>query len=203
MLRTGHLIHPASTPAFRPTSGASLPGTLASPRTGLSPAGSRELSLSSSPENSSSLDAPELSGRTPAQRRRGDLGDNSWARPTAAPPRSAMRIVHLAPALPQSRERVQSERRAIGERALQALRSSVVSDDSPASGRDEHFGGAAQLRRSMATTDAVARPYVLSDLGEHEGAALRGAHRIAGRRPAAVGVPGDCSHRRGGGTERD
>jgi hypothetical protein len=179
MLRTGHLIHPASTPAFRPTSGASLPGTLASPRTGLSPAGSRELSLSSSPENSSSLDAPELSGRTPAQRRRGDLGDNSWARPTAAPPRSAMRIVHLA------------------------LRSSEVSDDSPASGRDEHFGGAAQLRRSMATTDAVARPYVLSDLGEHEGAALRGAHRIAGRRPAAVGVPGDCSHRRGGGTERD
>jgi hypothetical protein len=112
-------------------------------------------------------------------------------------------FAHLAPALPQFRERVQSERRAIGERALRALRSSVVSDDFPASGRDEHFGGAAQLRRSMATTDAVARPYVLSELGEHEGAALRGAHRIAGRRPAAVGVPGDCSHRRGRGTERD
>src|ERR1035437_5971889 len=60
MLRTGHLLHPASTPASRPTPGASLPGTLASPRTGLSPAGSRELLLSSSQEKSSSLDAPEL-----------------------------------------------------------------------------------------------------------------------------------------------
>src|ERR1035437_7070650 len=60
MLRTGHSLHPASTPASRPTPGASLPGTLASPRTGLSPAGSRELSLSSSQEKSSSLDAPEL-----------------------------------------------------------------------------------------------------------------------------------------------
>src|ERR1035437_2533651 len=70
MLRTGHLLHPASTPASRPTPGASLPGTLSTPRTGLSPAGSRELLLSSSPENSSSLDAPEPSGRTPAQRPR-------------------------------------------------------------------------------------------------------------------------------------
>src|SRR5664280_443243 len=104
--------------------------------------------------------------------------------------RSVILISYLAPALPQSRERVQSERRAIGERAFRALRSSVVSDDSPASGRDEHFGGAAQLRRSMATTDAVARPYVLSELGEHEGAALRGAHRIAGRRPAAGNAMG-------------
>ena len=43
MLRTGQLLHPASTPAFRPTPGASLPGTLASPRTGLAPAGCREL----------------------------------------------------------------------------------------------------------------------------------------------------------------
>ena len=39
MLRTGQLLDPASTPASRPDPGASLPGTLASPRTGLSPAG--------------------------------------------------------------------------------------------------------------------------------------------------------------------
>ena len=43
MLRTGQLLHPASTPASQPKPGASLPGTLASPRTGLSPAGCREL----------------------------------------------------------------------------------------------------------------------------------------------------------------
>ena len=34
---------PASTPGSRPTPGAALPGTLASPRTGLTPAGCREL----------------------------------------------------------------------------------------------------------------------------------------------------------------
>src|SRR5580704_15266254 len=43
MLQTAELVHPASDPAFRPTPGASLPGTLASPRTGLAPAGFREL----------------------------------------------------------------------------------------------------------------------------------------------------------------
>ena len=43
MLRTGHLLGPASTQASRPTPEASLPGTLASPRTGLAPAGCREL----------------------------------------------------------------------------------------------------------------------------------------------------------------
>ena len=43
MLRTGQLLHPASTPASQPTPEASLPGTLASPRTGLAPAGYREL----------------------------------------------------------------------------------------------------------------------------------------------------------------
>lgn len=45
MLRTGHLLRPASTPASQPTPGTSLPGTLASPRTGLPPAGYRELAL--------------------------------------------------------------------------------------------------------------------------------------------------------------
>src|ERR1019366_7013241 len=43
MLRTARLLHPASPPASRPTTGASLPGTLASPWTGLTPAGCREL----------------------------------------------------------------------------------------------------------------------------------------------------------------
>lgn len=43
MLRTGQLIHPASNPASQRRTGASLPGTLASPGTGLSPAGCPEL----------------------------------------------------------------------------------------------------------------------------------------------------------------
>lgn len=43
MLRTGQLLRPASTPASQPDPEASLPGTLASLRTGLSPAGYREL----------------------------------------------------------------------------------------------------------------------------------------------------------------
>jgi len=43
MLRTGQLLHPASSTASQPNPEASLPGTLASPRTGLSPAGCQEL----------------------------------------------------------------------------------------------------------------------------------------------------------------
>ena len=43
MLRTGQLLGPASNPASRPRTGAPLPGTLASPRTGLSPAGCPQL----------------------------------------------------------------------------------------------------------------------------------------------------------------
>ena len=39
MLRTGQSLGPAPNPASRPRTGASLPGTLASPRTGLTPAG--------------------------------------------------------------------------------------------------------------------------------------------------------------------
>ena len=42
-LRTGQLLHPASHPTSRRRTGASLPGTLASPRTGLPPAGCPEL----------------------------------------------------------------------------------------------------------------------------------------------------------------
>jgi hypothetical protein len=43
MLRTGQLLGPASHPASRPRTGALLPGTLASPRTGLTPAGCPQL----------------------------------------------------------------------------------------------------------------------------------------------------------------
>src|ERR1700759_4217977 len=43
MLRTGQSLHPASHPASRRRTGASLPGTLASPGTGLTPAGCPEL----------------------------------------------------------------------------------------------------------------------------------------------------------------
>ena len=60
MLRTGQLLHPASTPTSRPTPGASLPGTLASPRTGLAPAGCRELVARLRHEVVSFLTAPEL-----------------------------------------------------------------------------------------------------------------------------------------------
>src|SRR5215204_5074367 len=50
---------PASTSGSRPTPGAALPGTLASPRTGLAPAGCRELALGY-PINLPSASAPEL-----------------------------------------------------------------------------------------------------------------------------------------------
>src|ERR1019366_3262290 len=42
-LQTARSLRPASHPASRPPPGASLPGTQASPRTGLTPAGHREL----------------------------------------------------------------------------------------------------------------------------------------------------------------
>src|ERR1700677_4636890 len=64
MLRTAKLLHPASDPAFRPTPGASLPGTLASPRTGLAPAGRRELLARLRHGCSFALRAPRAAGRT-------------------------------------------------------------------------------------------------------------------------------------------
>src|SRR5277367_647093 len=64
MLRTAKLLHPASDPAFRPTPGASLPGTLASPRTGLAPAGRRELLARLRHGCSFALMAPRAAGRT-------------------------------------------------------------------------------------------------------------------------------------------
>jgi hypothetical protein len=68
MLRTDKLIHSASTLAFRPTPEVSLPGNLASPRTGLPPAGCRELFARLGHNHSfvfmaaELLEAPDLSG---------------------------------------------------------------------------------------------------------------------------------------------
>src|ERR1700733_4872388 len=64
MLRTAKSLHPASDPAFRPTPGAPLPGTLASPRTGLAPAGRRELLARLRHGCSFALMAPRAAGRT-------------------------------------------------------------------------------------------------------------------------------------------
>src|SRR5271168_4012308 len=64
MLRTAKLLHPASDPASRPSPGASLPGTLASPRTGLAPAGRRELLARLRHGCSFALRAPRAAGRT-------------------------------------------------------------------------------------------------------------------------------------------
>src|SRR5215216_2762644 len=50
---------PASTPGSRPTPGAALPGTLASPQAGHPPAGCRELALGYT-INLPSISAPEL-----------------------------------------------------------------------------------------------------------------------------------------------
>jgi hypothetical protein len=50
----------ASTPGSRPTPGVLLPGTLASPRTGLTPAGCRELGARLHPRSSFHHSAPEL-----------------------------------------------------------------------------------------------------------------------------------------------
>jgi hypothetical protein len=62
MLRTGHLIHPAPNPASQPSPGASLPGTLASPQTGLTPAGCPELLARLHHDNLLVVMAPELLG---------------------------------------------------------------------------------------------------------------------------------------------
>ena len=63
MLRTGHSLHPASTTASQPHPEASLPGTLASPQTGLTPAGHQELLAQLRHDNSFSHSA-RTTGRT-------------------------------------------------------------------------------------------------------------------------------------------
>src|ERR1039458_4264856 len=68
MLRTGQLLRPASHPASRPRTGASLPGTLASPRTGLSPAGSPQLVAWLRHDNLLVVMAPKLLDALPQHR---------------------------------------------------------------------------------------------------------------------------------------
>ena len=65
MLRTGQLFPPASHPASRRRTGSSLPGTLASPRAGLPPAGCPELGARLRHESLLAVMAPELLGAPP------------------------------------------------------------------------------------------------------------------------------------------
>src|SRR5712691_12207834 len=77
MLQTGQLLapfqglcHSAATAGSLPTPGVALPGTLASPRTGLAPAGCRELVARFLPDDhplSGLPSASGLSGRTRGQ----------------------------------------------------------------------------------------------------------------------------------------
>ncbi len=62
MLRTGQSFHPASHPASQPRTGASLPGTLVSPRTGLTPVGCPELVVQLRHNNLLVVMAPKLLG---------------------------------------------------------------------------------------------------------------------------------------------
>ncbi len=76
-------IHPAPTPASQPKLGASLPGTLASPRTGLTPASHRELTVKLRHNNHLRLPwRPNFWTHT--------LGSPRHATP-AAPPRKGLR----------------------------------------------------------------------------------------------------------------
>ncbi len=69
MLRTGQLFHPASHPASQPRTGVSLPGTLVSPRTGLTPAGCPEL-VAQLRHNRTSCHSARTTGRTARSARR-------------------------------------------------------------------------------------------------------------------------------------
>jgi hypothetical protein len=90
MLRTGQLLRLASTPASRPKPEASLPGTLASPRTGLSPAGHRELVARLRHDHSSAFMTSELldarGSRLIRRHRHADPGRSRRGRPPAGPP---------------------------------------------------------------------------------------------------------------------
>src|ERR1035437_306955 len=88
MLRTVTLLHPASTQTSRSTPGASLPGTLVSPRTGLAPAGPRELVARLCHDCPFALTAPELlDARTPHDHNHepSDLGYCCPHRPACVP----------------------------------------------------------------------------------------------------------------------
>jgi hypothetical protein len=68
MLRTGQSLRPASHPASRPRTGASLPGTLASPQTGLAPAGHPQLVARLRHNNLLVVMAPKLLDALPERR---------------------------------------------------------------------------------------------------------------------------------------
>src|SRR5208283_4102087 len=87
MLRTGQLLGPAPHPASRPRTGASLPGTLASPRTGLAPAGCPQLVdwLRHHNINLLVVMAPNLLDAPPIRREGGTVrlngGNHCWREP--------------------------------------------------------------------------------------------------------------------------
>lgn len=105
-------IHPAPTPASQPKLGASLPGTLASPRTGLTPASHRELTVKLRHNNHLRLPwrpnfwthtqgsrphiAPSAAHRTPEHDRRSHhvqfLGSNKRSLYDSVTPPSYLRI---------------------------------------------------------------------------------------------------------------
>ena len=68
MLRTGQLLDPAPHPASRPRTGAPLPGTLASPRAGLAPAGCPQLVAWLRHNNLLVVMAPKLLDAPPERR---------------------------------------------------------------------------------------------------------------------------------------
>ena len=88
MLRTGHLLRPASHPASQPRTGASLPGTLASPQAGLTPAGYPQLVAQLRHNNLLVVMAPKLLD-APTKRRlgvRGSVADEESVRGDARAP---------------------------------------------------------------------------------------------------------------------
>jgi hypothetical protein len=109
-LQTGRLLRPASHPASRPRTGASLPGTRASPRTGLTPAGRPELVARLRHVGLLSFTAPEQSGRT---RRRQHRRVGTWVSTVTALPAlaAARRPFREAPGLKPRRLLVGTERK--------------------------------------------------------------------------------------------
>src|SRR3954451_12951876 len=79
MLRTGQLLGPAPNPASRPRTGPPLPGTLASPRAGLAPAGCPQLVARLRHNNLLVVMAPKLLD-APPERRQAGSADTSRSR---------------------------------------------------------------------------------------------------------------------------
>src|SRR5437660_9725546 len=81
MLPTGQLLGPAPNPASQPRTGAPLPGTLASPRAGLAPAGCPQLVARLRHNNLLVVMAPKLLD-APPERRLPDSGRQAQRDPT-------------------------------------------------------------------------------------------------------------------------